>query len=128
VELGNHGETVAHSQKICTDVIGCTAFVECTLANAEDSTFVGVTLLIVAELESASVLADDLNILPAEAGKSGSGDLAERRGEIDKVDCVEEAGDRQVLLHLFDVPASTAANVLRVTAESAQCPKTDTQP
>ena len=114
MELRDHGKTVAHSQKVCTDIVDCTAFVKCALANTEDSAFVVRTLFVVAELEGTSILTDDLDVLPAEAGESGSGDLAERRREIDKVDCVEEAGDGKVLLHLFNVPASAAANVLRV--------------
>lgn len=77
MELGNHGKTVAHGQEICTDMVGCTAFVESALADAEDRVFIVVDIFIVAELEGASILTYDLDILPAEAGESGSGDLAE---------------------------------------------------
>lgn len=119
MKLGNHGKTVAHGQEVCTDVIGCIAFVECALANTEERVFVIMTLLVVAELEGTSILADDLDVLPAEAGKSGSGNLAQRRGKIDKVDCVEEARDRKVSLHLLDVPASTSTNVLQAKVELA---------
>jgi hypothetical protein len=117
MELGDHRKTVAHGQEICSDVVGCTAFVECTLANAEDCAFIVVTLLVVAELEGASILTDDLDVLPAEAGESCSGDLAQRWREIDEVDCVEEAGDRKVFLHLLDVPASASTNILHVGIE-----------
>jgi hypothetical protein len=117
VELRDHRKTVAHGQKVCTDIVGCRAFVECTLANAEDCAFIVVTLFVVAELEGASILADNLDVLPTEAGKSGSGDLAQRWREIDKVDCVEEAGDRKIFLHLLDVPASASTNILHVGIE-----------
>jgi hypothetical protein len=122
VELGDHRKTVAHCQEVCTDTIGCTGFVECALSDAEDCAFIVVALFVIAELEGASILTDDLDVLPAEAGKSGSGDLAQRWREIDEVDCVEEAGDRKVFLHLLNVPASASTNILHVEVELAQCP------
>jgi hypothetical protein len=119
VEFGDHGKTVAHSQEVCTDMIGCTAFIKSALANAENCVVVIVAVLVVAELEGASVLADDFDVLPAEAGESSSGDLAEGRREIDEVYCVEEAGDREVFLHLLDIPASTSTDILYVEVGSA---------
>lgn len=125
VELGNHGKTVAHSQEVCTEIISGTAFVKCALADAEYCAIIVETLLIVAEFEGTSILTDDLDVLPAKAGKSGPGDLAKRWRKIDEVYCVEEAGDRKVLFHLLDVPTGAATNVLQVQAELAQCPRID---
>lgn len=76
VKLRDHGKTVTHSQKVCADVVDCTTLVKCTLANAEDCALVAETFFVVAELEGASVLADDLDVLPTKAGESGSSDLA----------------------------------------------------
>jgi hypothetical protein len=120
MELGNHGKTVAHGQEICTDMIGCTAFVESALANAEYCTIIIVAVFVVAELEGTSILANDFDVLPAEAGESSPGDLAEGWREVDKVDCVEEAGDREVFLHLFNVPASTSTDVLQAAVQLAR--------
>lgn len=120
VELRDHGKTVAHSQEVCTNIVDCTAFVECALANAEDCAFIIEAFFVVTELESASILADDLDVLPAEASESGSGDLAQRGREIDEVDGVEEARDGQIFLHLLNVPAGATTNILQAKIILAQ--------
>ena len=67
--------------------------------------------LVVLETESARVLADDLDIGPAETLEAFAGDFAQGRREVDEVDAGEELGHGDELRHGLDVPASAAANL-----------------
>lgn len=110
VELGNHGETVAHGQEVGADP-GDGMVAQRGTANAEDGLFVTNAGLVVAEAEHARILAHDLDVGPTEPGEALLGHLAQRGRQIDQVDGMEEVGDGQVLLHLLNVPAGAAANV-----------------
>ena len=85
--------------------------VVCGFADAEVCLVVVDTSLVVGEAENASVLADDMDVLPAQTIEPLARNCAERCAEIDQVDCVEECRDIELLLHLLDVPAGSATHV-----------------
>ena len=61
--------------------------------------------------ELASILANDLDILPAQSVKTLPSDFAQGRGEIDEIDTGEEVRDIDEFSHSLDVEASATANL-----------------
>ena len=56
--------------------------------------------------ELARILAEDRDVLPSETGKALSGDLAERRRQVDEVDMLEILLDVDESRHRLDVVPS----------------------
>lgn len=67
--------------------------------------------LMVPEIELPGVLADDLDVGPAEPGKALSGNVAQRRGEVDQVHGGEELGHVYKRGHRLNVPAGASADL-----------------
>jgi hypothetical protein len=85
VELGDHGKGVAHCHELGTT--GVSVFIEVSddLASRDHGlALVGLRFVLV-EAEGAGVLADDLDVLPSEAGEALARHVAETGGEVDDV-------------------------------------------
>lgn len=113
VELGYHGKRIRHGNNVGeAGVCSAVEAFEARRAWGRDlEVEVLKDVLVVIKAEMTCVLADDSNVLPAKAVESLLGDLAEGRGKVDKEDGAEEAGNVDEACHLFNVVASTAANL-----------------
>lgn len=72
-------------------------------------------IFIILETELSRVLANDLDIIPAKALKALSGNITERRGEIDKVYAGEELGDIDEAGHGLNVPSRSSTDLYLVS-------------
>ena len=63
------------------------------------------------KLEEARVLADDLDVVPAQAREALARDGAQRGRQVDEIDLGEEGGHVDVGGHGLDIPARAAAHV-----------------
>lgn len=85
VEFRDHRESVAHGDELSTSRVSVFVEVPDGLA-LRDHLFALVSLrFVLMEAEGSGVLADDLYVFPAEAGKALAGHFAEAWGEIDDV-------------------------------------------
>jgi hypothetical protein len=108
----DHGQAVREGDEVGTADAGALAVeVAGALGAGAGDGSLGALLLMVLETERPGVLADNLDVLPAQAGEALSGDLAEGRGEVDEVDAGEELRDGDEFGHGLDVPAGTATDL-----------------
>lgn len=68
--------------------------------------------LVIFQAKLSGILADDLDIVPAQPCKALASDLAQRRGEIDQVDAGEEIGDVDEFGHCLDVETGAATDLI----------------
>jgi hypothetical protein len=107
----NHRQAVRHGDQISSTKVRARLIKVAQRRRARRDRLGGHARLVVLKTELASVLTNDLDILPAKSFKSLSSHLAKRGGKVNEVYAREEGGHVDESGHGLNVEASSAANL-----------------
>lgn len=111
VEFWYHRQSIAHSEKVGSNLHSSVVRVVRVFTLWYDRLGVNCVYLVLFEVEVSSVLANNVDVLPSKPCESSFGDLTKRGGQIDQVDCAEVVVDWEECGHLLNVPTCSSTDL-----------------